>query len=76
MFPSGILFLRDHGPHFPVWEGALVDVRITKALVGTRGVVVAIADGQCDLLHGSGTPKFHAMGFGGRGWVWGYLPGH
>ena len=46
-----------------MWESAPVDVRITDDLVDTRPARVGIADGQCDLLRGSGVPKFHAMGF-------------
>ena len=69
-------YLTAHGPHFPVWEGTLVDVRITDALVGKQHAAVGIADGQCDHLRGSSEPKFHAMCFGGRGCARGYLDGH
>lgn len=57
-------------------QGALVDVRITDILVGTRGSAVGIAICQSNLLHGSGAPKFHTMGFGGKDQARGYQAGH
>ena len=69
-------YLTAHGPHFPVWEGTLVDVRITDALVGTQHAVVGIKDGQCDLLPESDAPNSHTMAFGDRDRTRGYLDGH
>ena len=76
MVPHGILLLDGSWATFPLWEGAPVDIRITDALLGTQHAEVGIADGQCDLLRGSGAPKFHTMGFRGRGQSRGNLSGH
>ena len=57
-FLAGSSYLTAHGPCFPVWEGAPIDVRITDALVCTRRAVVGIADGQCDLLCRCSEPRF------------------
>ena len=75
MVPTGSSYLTDHGTRFPVWEGTPVDIRITDALVGTQRAVVGIAGDQCDHLLESSAPKFHEMGFGGKGWARDHLEG-